>query len=104
MKVKGDTVTTMLGLAGALLVAQQTYLPELLPREVAAPLVAVLVGGYGVSTNKDEMDIPFTENTKKKKRLCELEAEIQQLKEELEMSRPFYPEEREVEDDRYNSK
>lgn len=98
MKIKGDTATTAIGLFAGLLVVQQTYLPDLFPKEYTAPLVATLLGGYGISTNKEEFTIPLTEQTKKQKRLCELEAEIRQLQEELEMSRGFYPEERELED------
>ena len=92
MKVKADSLTTILGLGGALLVVQQTYLPDLLPKEIVAPIAASLVGGYGISTNKEELTIPLTEQTKKQKRLCELEAELRQLQEELNASRPFFPE------------
>ena len=84
MKLKGDTVTSSIGIVGALLFMQQTYLPDLLPEEVVIPIVASLLSGYGIATNKNEIEIPFTEGTVKKKRICELEAELEALRKELE--------------------
>lgn len=98
MKLKGDSVTSSIGIVGAILFLQQSYYPELIPEEVVIPIIASLLGGYGVATNKEEIEIPFTEDTKKKKRICELEAEIAQLKAELEASRLLYPEEENEQD------
>ncbi|NJM00454.1 MAG: hypothetical protein HC924_17470 [Synechococcaceae cyanobacterium SM2_3_2] len=91
MKISGDKATSLLGLVGAALFAQQVWLPELLPTEVAGSIGAALVAAGGAAANKDEIEIG--EDGKKRKRLCELEAEIAALEAELEKSlHQGYPE------------
>lgn len=103
MKLKADSVSSFIGIAGAMLFLQQAYIPELLPKEVVTPIVATLLSSYGIITNKEEIVIPFTEDQKKKKRICELEAELEALKKELSESyRLRYPEPEKVEKERDN--
>lgn len=93
MKVKADQLTSIFGLLGSLLVIQQTYLPELLPDEAVAPIAAALIGSYGISTNKQEVEVPLTNRKKKQDKIDQLEKEIKQLTEELRGNKLYYPKE-----------
>ena len=57
MKINTDLTTSISGFIGAIIIAQQTYYPDLIPLEVIGAIGAALVASSGVATNKDVVSI-----------------------------------------------
>lgn len=89
MRISGDRATSLIGLAGSLLFAQQVWFPELLPMEVAGSFGAALIASGGMACNKKE--IQLLEGSPE---LAQLQAQIRQLEQELErgIHHPGFPE------------
>jgi hypothetical protein len=87
MKIEADKVTNILGIVGAVLIMQQTYFPELIPKEHAAPILAGIMSTFGIASNKRKITIWFngTNNvTNEQDKISELEAEIDRKWQEIE--------------------
>jgi len=86
MKIEADKLTNILGIVGAILIIQQTYLPELIPKEHAAPILAGIMSTFGIASNKRKITIWFngTSNVINQDKISELEAEIDKKWQEIE--------------------
>ena len=87
MRVKADKVTNVLGVFGAMLIIQQTYFPELMAKEYAAPVLACIMSTFGIATNKRKIIIRFNGDNNEasgQKTIDELEAEIEKKWQEIE--------------------
>jgi hypothetical protein len=87
MKIKfnADELTNILGILGAVLIVQQAYWPELLPKQYVAPILASIVSTFGIATNKRKITILFNgENEQTDKTIEELEAEVERKWQEIE--------------------
>ena len=87
MRVKADKVTNVLGVFGAMLIIQQTYFPELIAKEYAAPVLACIMSTFGIASNKRKITIWFngTSNVKNgQDKISELEAKIDRKWQEIE--------------------
>jgi len=85
MKIKADKLTNILGILGAILIIQQTYFPELIPKEYTAPILAGIVSTFGIATNKKKITIWFNgENGQVDKTIDEIETEIERKCQEIE--------------------
>jgi len=82
MQVKADKITNILGILGAILIIQQTYWPELLPREYVAPILAGIVSTFGMVSNKRKIVISF--NDYDHDEINKLEDEIEKKCHEME--------------------
>jgi hypothetical protein len=85
IRLNADKLTNVLGMLGAVLIVQQTYWPELLPRQYVAPILASIVSTFGIATNKRKITILLNgENEQSDKTIEELEAEVERRWQEIE--------------------
>jgi hypothetical protein len=87
MKIETDKLTNILGIFGAVLIIQQTYFPEVIPREYAAPILACIMSTFGIASNKRKITIWFngTSNaTNEQDKISELEDKIDKKLQEIE--------------------
>jgi hypothetical protein len=82
MKIKADKITNILGIIGAILIIQQTYWPELLPKEHVAPVLACIVGTFGMVSNKRKIVISFNDHDHDE--INKVEDEIERKWQEIE--------------------
>jgi len=82
MKIRADKITNILGIIGAILIIQQTYWPELLPKEHVAPILACIVGTFGMVSNKRKIVISF--NGHDHDEINKVEDEIERKWQEIE--------------------
>jgi hypothetical protein len=85
MQIKADKITNILGILGAILIIQQTYFPELIPKEYTTPILAGIVSVFGIATNKRKVTIWFNGgNGQTDKTIDEIEREIERACQEIE--------------------
>jgi len=82
MQVRTDRITNILGIIGGILIIQQTYWPEKLPKEYVAPILASIVSTYGMVGNRRKIIISF--NGHEHDEVDKLEAEIERKRQEIE--------------------
>jgi len=84
MRIETDKLTNILGIIGAVLIIQQTYLPELIPKEYASPVLASIVSTFGLASNKRKITIWFNGTNNQIKTISELEDEMEKKWQEME--------------------
>ena len=92
MQIKTDKITKTLGIFGAILIIQQTYWPELLPKEYVAPILAGIVSTFGAINNKRKIVISFNDHDhdETNKLEDEIEKKWKEIEELIEQAERVY--------------